>query len=476
MSFKDSSFHGLNEECGVIGVINVPNANYYLYLGLHALQHRGQEASGMVTIDNNMVNIVKRKGSIVNSFSKEDMESLKGNIGLGHVRYSTFGGKSTINIQPFVFTLHHTQYVTCHNGNIVNASTLKKKLEKRGSIFFSFSDSELLGHLINTSKKLTTIDKIDESLKELVGAFSFIVIENNKIYGCRDKWGLRPLVLGKLKDGYILASETVALDAVGANFIRDVEPGEIIEISNDGNISSKYYTPPKQCKNNMCAMEYIYFARPDTILEGKNVHEKRVQTGRELAKEHPLNADIVIGVPDSSLSAALGYSQYSKIPYDIGLVKNKYIGRSFIAPSQEERERIVMMKLNPNKHVLENKRVILVDDSIVRGTTMKSIVKLIHDAGAKEIHIRIASPEIKWPCFYGVDTSRRAELALYAQSKDEYLRNLKYATSLEFISLNGLQKSLDRWTKNGNLCTACFSGKYPSKLHDCENEVNNENK
>jgi len=461
----------LKHECGVFGVINSDSAAYECYLGLHSLQHRGQESSGITTISkNNFIKTIKKNDSIVTSFTNEDIKELEGNKGVGHVRYSTFGGTSPINIQPFTFTLQWATYITAHNGNIVNARIIRKELEKRGSIFFSFSDSEILGHLLNISNKKDILGKMSDSLKKLDGAFSFVVLTNDKLYGARDANGLRPLSLGKKDKAYFLASETTAFDAVGAEFIRDINPGEIVEISLNGEIKSLYFTSKEKTHNNMCAMEYIYFSRPDSNIEGINVHSARLECGKQLAKEHPVDADIVIGVPDSSISAALGYSKFSKIPFEIGLVKNKYIGRSFIAPSQEQRARIIKMKLNTNDSVLKNKRVVLVDDSIVRGTTMKGIVELIHNAGAKEIHIRISSPMLKWPCFYGVDISTKKELALNQFSKDGYTKNLKYATSLEFLSKEGLESSLNRRSSNNKLCTACFTGKYPTDLYGENNE------
>lgn len=468
MNYYNRKLPSLNEECGVIGVINLNEASYYLYLGLHALQHRGQEASGIVTLsEDNKIVAVKRAGSIVNTFQKEDIVRLKGNIGIGHVRYSTYGGSSSINIQPFVFTLKHTSYATCHNGNIVNADRLRSILEKQGSIFFSFSDSEILGHFLNISRKSTTIGKLKESLAVMEGAFSFVIFKDECLYGCRDKNGLRPLVLGKKDNGYIIASETVALDIIGAAFVRDIEPGEIIEINKHNHITSTFYCANKQIQHTMCAMEYIYFSRPDTVLEGKNVYNIRRALGKILAIEQPVAADIVIGIPDSSVPYAMGYSEQSGIPYEIGLIKNKYIGRSFIAPNQEEREKILKMKLNVNRAVIKDKRIILVDDSIVRGTTMLAIIYLLHEAGAKEIHIRVGAPKIISPCFYGVDTSEITQLALHTHSKAEFLKKLKYATSLEFISLEGLQIGIGRRGGEAkNLCLGCFTKKYPTELFD----------
>ncbi|MGL4769007.1 MAG: amidophosphoribosyltransferase [Mycoplasmoidaceae bacterium] len=455
----------IKEECGVFGVINSKTASHDIYLGLHSLQHRGQEASGIATLIGDNEYVIKKIGPIINTFDKTNLDFLKGECGIGHVRYSTFGStEGYINVQPFVYKTHKYTYLTCHNGNLTNANELRIKLEKMGSVFFSSSDSEILGHLINRSKKSNFIDKIKDSLSQMVGAFSFLILKDDCIYGCRDLNGIRPLSFGKKDGAYYFASETVALDIVRADLIRDVKPGEIVEINLEGKISSSFYVPEDKTHHNLCAMEYIYFSRPDSNIDNKNIHNLRVSLGKQLALEHYIDADVVIGVPDSSLSSAIGYSDISKIPYDIGLIKNRYVARSFILAG-ENRDNVVRVKLNPNKAVLEGKRVILVDDSIVRGTTMGIITKLIYDAGAKEIHLRIAAPKLKWPCFYGVDIKSRKELALYNNSKEEYLKSLKYVNSLEFLSLDGLQRALGMSSKEGKLCTSCFTGNYITKLY-----------
>lgn len=472
----ENPLKSLNEECGVMGTINNHEASYDIYLGLHSLQHRGQESGGVTTFYKNKPLTIKKSGPIVSSFTEKDIEYLKGDIAIGHCRYSTFGGTDVCNMQPFAFENKKVNafYASCHNGNLTNAITLKNELLNKNITFTSNSDSEILGHLINLSEHTNPVDKLKEALNQLKGAYSFILIKENKLYGCRDPFGFRPLVLGfklnPLNNSKIfyLASETVALDIVGASFVRDIEPGEIIEIDMQGNINSFQFASKKA--NAMCSMEYIYFSRPDSLLEGDNVHLKRKEIGKQLAKEHFMNADVVIGVPDSSLSAAMGYAEQSKIPFEMGLVKNKYIARSFIAPTQKEREKILLMKLNANEAIIKNKKVILIDDSIVRGSTMKAIIKIIKNAGAKEIHIRIGAPEMKWPCFYGVDTSNKKELVMAWKTKEEYLKELKYADSLEFLSLDNLQKALNRKISDKTLCAACFSNQYFEDLVDYQDK------
>ncbi len=463
--YKDSSLYGLHEECGVFGVINSNNASYDIYSGLHALQHRGQDASGIVTFDKNNISICKRKGLILQTFTAKDINNLIGTIGIGHARYPTSGGKDNPNnIQPFTFKKNNINFALCHNGNLTNALSTRRSLIKEGFKFISDSDSEILGHLINKASEKSLIEKLKWSFKQIKGAYSYLLVYDGKLIAARDPYGIRPLVLGKKGKTFYLSSETVALDINNATYIRDIEPGEIIIISPDGKIEHDYIQ--KERFFSLCAMEYVYFSRPDSVIEGINVHNARKRFGEELAKEHPVKADLVIGVPDSSLSSALGYANFVNIPYEFGLIKNKYIGRSFIAPSQEEREKIIRLKLNANVEVLKGKDIILIDDSIVRGTTMKGIVKILKAAGVKKIHIRIASAEIKHPCFYGVDISNTAELALNKYTKAEYIKILKYVDSLEFLSKEGMQKALGRNVKDNKLCMACFSGKYPIDLSD----------
>lgn len=451
----------LHEECGVFGVWGVPDAANLTYYGLHALQHRGQESCGIVTVDGNGVfSRVKGDGLVTEVFNENKIASLKGGMAIGHVRYAGAGAGGTENIQPFLFRHNMGDFATAHNGNLVNSDQLKKYLEDKGSLFQSSSDSEILAHLIKKSsveRSKPRIFAIMEALNMIEGAFAFLIMTANRIYACRDKYGLRPLVLGKLEDGYVVASETCAFDVIGAEYIRDVEPGEIITIDDKG-IRSRKYSEYK--RHAMCAMEYVYFARPDSDIEGCNVHNYRKESGKILFHESPVDADIVVGVPDSSLSAAAGYAEASGLPYEMGLIKNKYIGRTFIQPSQALREKGVRMKLSAVKTIVKDKRVILVDDSIVRGTTSLRIVKMLREAGAKEVHVRIASAPLVRPCFYGVDISDESELISARMNVDE-VREAIGADTLAFLSEDGMYRAGNR----SDLCLACFNGHYPTELY-----------
>ena len=414
------SVRGLNEECGVFGVWGVPDAASLVYYGLHALQHRGQEGCGIVAAapDGSMKRI-KGEGLVTEVFNESKLASLPGSMAIGHVRYSTTGGGGIENVQPFLFRHHTGDFALAHNGNLVNYALLRKSLEDRGSLFQSSSDSEVLAHLIK--KDSAEADKprifsIVNALNAVEGAFAFLIMTPNRIYACRDRHGLRPLSIGRLGDGYVVSSETCAFHVIGAEFIRDVEPGEIVTIDRHGLRSRKY---TDDCQDRICAMEYIYFARPDSDIENRNVHGFRKETGRLLFREAPADADIVVGVPDSSLSAAMGYSEASGLPYEMGLVKNRYIGRTFIQPSQELREKGVRMKLSAVVTIVRGKRIVLIDDSVVRGTTSRRIVQILREAGAKEVHLRIASPQITRPCFYGVDISTYEELTCAHKNLDE---------------------------------------------------------
>ncbi len=447
---------GLKEECGVFGIFNTKdnNASENIYLGLHSLQHRGQEACGIYCVgDNNYFRLHKAEGLVHNVFNDKLLQDMHGKSGIGHVRYSTFGGSSYNNIQPFMFFYGDRNFGLCHNGNIVNSKELKTMLEERGSLFQATSDTEVIAHLINRTGFHNPMQAIKESLNLVVGAFVFLFLIDGKIYAARDKNGLRPLSIGMKEDGaYVVASESCALQAVDARHIRDLLPGEVIEISENG-IKSDFYS--SQTSMSLCAMEYIYFSRPDSDLEGMNVHMSRRNAGKILAKKYPVNADVVMGVPDSSISSALGYSFESGIPYDAGLVKNKYMGRSFIEPTQFLRERAVSLKLTPVKSVVEGKNIVLIDDSIVRGTTLKRIVKILKEANCGEIHLRISSPPIKYPCFYGVDTGTFEELIMNRMTKEELCLYLG-ATTLEYLDVDDIKEA----TGQENLCFACFNGKY----------------
>lgn len=459
----------LHEECGVFAVCGYENAAAMCYYGLHSLQHRGQEAAGIIVKDKNKLSIQKGEGLVSEVFDQNKLNKMKGDYGIGHVRYSTAGGGGYANVQPLLFRTLNGSLGIAHNGNIVNANILKEQLEKKGSIFASTSDTEILGHLIMREEG-HMIDRICNSLNQLDGAFAFLILIENALYVARDKYGLRPLSIGQLpNDAYVFSSETCAFEVVGAKFIRDVEPGEIVRVK-DGQLLSKKYT--NDIRNNICSMEYIYFSRPDSNLDGINVHTTRKNAGKQLYYEAPVKADLVIGVPDSSISAAIGYSEASGIPYEIGLIKNKYVGRTFIQPTQEMREQGVRMKLSAVSSIVSDKKVIMIDDSIVRGTTSKRIVHLLKDAGAKEVHVRIASPAFKYPCFYGVDTASQEELISSKMDVDELCQFIE-ADSLAFISEEGIKKSIhfDFKKRNCDLCLACFNGNYITELYDSKNVI-----
>lgn len=454
----------IHEECGVFGVFQHPNAANLCYYGLHALQHRGQEGAGILVANDHKLSIHKGEGLVTEVFNSEKIHQMNGIHAIGHVRYSTAGGGGIMNVQPLLFRTMVGDMGICHNGNIVNANVLKAELEEQGSIFSSSSDTEILGHLIKRQKG-HMIDRICASLEKLDGAFAFLILLEDRLYAVRDRYGLRPLAIGQLPNGaYVFASETCALDIVGAKFLRDVEPGEIVRVKGNQLLSRLYTKQPIHDK--ICAMEYVYFSRPDSILDGINVHTTRKNAGKQLYLESPVDADIVIGVPDSSISAAIGYSEASHIPYEMGLIKNKYVGRTFIQPTQELRNQGVRMKLSAVSSIVNQKRVIMIDDSIVRGTTSKRIVTLLKEAGATEVHVRIASPAIKYPCFYGVDTSTLDELISHKMTIQELCTYIG-ADSLAFISEEGLQKSIHFEKEHTcDLCMACFNRKYVTPLYD----------
>lgn len=462
----DSSLH---EECGVFGVYNVKDAANLVYFGLHSLQHRGQEGCGIVSVDSKNLKRVKGCGLVTEVFNEDNIKTLSGDCAIGHVRYSTTGGGGLDNVQPFMFRHYTGDFALAHNGNLVNSKELKKYLEERGSLFQSTSDSEILAHLIKkTTHDKNRLDAIIDALNMLEGAFSFLIVTKDRLYACRDKYGLRPLAIAKIGDGYVLSSETCAFEVVNATYVRDVEPGEVIVIDENG-LHSHQYSRYKRYK--MCAMEYIYFSRPDSDIEGRNVHAFRKESGKLLYRQSPVDADIVVGVPDSSLSAAIGYAEESKIPYEMGLIKNKYVGRTFIQPSQELREKGVRMKLSAVSSIVRNQRVVLIDDSLVRGTTSKRIVALLKEVGAKEVHVRIASPQITNPCFYGVDISTYDEL-ISAHKSIEEVREYIGADSLDFLQKDALFMA----AKRSDLCLACFTGNYPTELYQTKEEANKDGK
>ncbi len=457
--YRDDKLH---HECGVFGIYGVEDAAGLAYYGLHALQHRGQQSCGIVTVDTEgLFHRVKGEGLVNEVFSEHSMNRLPGRMAIGHVRYSNAGCNGTENVQPILF--HHSSgdYSLALTRQNVNYSQLRQELEDKGSLFQSSSDAEILAHLIKKQgidKNLPRIFALKEGLKQLEGAFSFVIMTGRRIYACRDKYGFHPLAIGRLGDGgYVVASETCAFDVIGAEYIRDVEPGEIVTLDHHG-IRSKFYAQPE--RHAMCAMEYVYFARPDSDLEGCNVHNYRKESGRILFREAPVDADIVIGVPDSSLSAAQGYAEESGLPYEMGLIKNKYVGRTFILPTQALREKGVKMKLSPVKSIVKGKKVVLVDDSIVRGTTSLKIVKMLREAGAAEVHVRIASAPLKYTCYYGVDVHTPEELI--SNSNDvETVCKLIDADSLAFLSHEGMLAA----GRRSDLCLACFNHEYPTKVY-----------
>lgn len=459
---------GINEECGVFGIWNHPDASKVTYFGLHSLQHRGQEGVGIVSGDDNALRGHRDLGLIADVFKDErKLQSLTGNRAIGHVRYSTAGSNSIQNIQPFLFHFYDMSIAICHNGNLINAKTLRRELEENGAIFHSSSDTEVLIHLIRRSKENTFEEKFKDALRQVKGGFTYLVLTEDTLYGGVDPNAFRPLVIGKMKNGaYVTASETCAIDVIGAEFVCNISAGEYVVIDKNGMRIEKYVETERIA---IAAMEYVYFARPDSDIAGINVHAARKRTGRRLAIEKPAEADIVIGVPNSSLSAASGYAEESGLPYEMGLVKNQYIARTFIQPTQELREQGVRMKLSAVKSIVGGKRVVMVDDSIVRGTTSGRIVKLLREAGAKEVHVRIASPRLIFPSFYGIDISTTQEL-IAANKTIEEIREFIDADSLGFLSEDGLIDSiglnLDYPYKG--LCMDSFNGDYAAGLYDYE--------
>jgi len=458
----------LNEECGVFGVWGHPDAARVTYFGLHSLQHRGQEGAGIVTNDAGKLNGHRDLGLLAEVFSDERvLQRLTGDAAIGHVRYATAGNGSVDNIQPFLFKFFDQQIGLAHNGNLTNAKSLRKSLEKAGAIFHSNSDTEILMHLIRRSEEPLFMDRVKEALNQVKGGLAYLLLTENAMIAALDPNGFRPLSIGKMVNGaYVVASETCALEVIGAEFIRDVRPGEVV-IIDDAGIQIEQYT--QEVQPAICSMEFIYFARPDSNIAGVNVHRARKNMGRRLAQEAPIEADMVIGVPNSSLSAASGYAEASGIPYELGLVKNQYIARTFIQPTQELREQGVRMKLSAVRGVVEGKRVILVDDSIVRGTTSRRIVQLLKEAGAKEVHVRIGSPPLRYPCFYGIDIQTRKELIAAKYTEAEICEKIE-ADSLAFLSEDGLIEAigLDFDAPYSGLCMAYFNGDYPTPLYDYE--------
>ena len=451
----------------VLAVYNVEHASSLVYYGLHSMQHRGQEGCGMVSVDETgHMHRHRGYGLVSEVFNEGNLVKMEGKMCLGHLLYTTAKGRSIDNVEPLSFMHNTGSFAIAHNGNIVNDKEISAYLEGKGALFHSNTNAELLAHLIKKEADEPRIFTIMEALDKLEGSFAFIIMTQNRLYACRDKYGLRPLAIGKLGDGYVVSSETCAFDVMGAEFVRDVEPGEVVTIDHNGLRSRKYSLTSE---HNMCAMEYIYFARPDSDIDGCNVHAFRKESGRRLWHEAPCEADIVVGVPDSSLSAAMGYAEESGIPYEMGLIKNKYIGRTFIQPSQALREKGVKMKLSAIRSIVEGKRIALVDDSIVRGTTSKRIVTMLREAGAKEVHVRIVSPTMTHPCCYGVDTTTLDELISAKHSVEETCKIIG-ADSLAFMSVEECLASSNG--KCSKMCFACFDGKYPTPMTHDISEIN----
>ncbi|MGB4588660.1 MAG: amidophosphoribosyltransferase [Clostridiaceae bacterium] len=457
----------LKEECGVFGIwTKDKKAAYDVYDGLYALQHRGQESAGIASFEKGELLVRKRMGLVANALTSEDLKLLKGSMAIGHVRYSTKGDSSVLNAQPLTGKSKFGALAVAHNGTLVNTEVIRSLLEDSGAIFQTDTDSEVIVNLIARGIHKGIENAVLDAIKTVKGSFALVIAFGNKLIGIRDTFGIRPLVMGMRDEDIIFASESCAIDTIGGTLLRDVKAGEMVVVE-DGQVKSYVYS--EKTKEQTCSFEYIYFARPDSTIDGINVHTLRVKTGEMLFKEYPIEADVVIGVPDSGLAAAIGYSRASGIPFDIGFSKNKYVGRSFIAPTQEAREKVVSLKLNAQKDVVKGKRVVLIDDSIVRGTTSKYLVDLLYKAGAKEVHFRVSSPKVMFPCYFGIDTPYRKHLIAAVMSKDE-IKDYIGCTSLEYISKEGLIKSLGRDT----FCTGCFTGEYPlgapnEFLEDIEN-------
>lgn len=460
----------LNEECGVFGIWGHPQAAQVTYFGLHSLQHRGQEGAGILTNDAGKLIRHRDTGLISEVFKNPaNLEKLTGQAAIGHVRYTTAGEASIDNIQPFHFKFYDMEFGLAHNGNLTNTKTLKKELEHNGAIFSSSSDTEILAHLIRCSHNPSFMGKVKEALNTVKGGFAYLLMMEDKLIAALDPNGFRPLSIGKMANGAIVvSSETCAFEVVGAEWIRDVKPGEVVIIDNSG-IQYDTYTTDTQLA--ICSMEYIYFARPDSNIHGVNVHTARKRMGAQLAREFKHEADIVVGVPNSSLSAAMGFAEESGLPNEMGLIKNQYTQRTFIQPTQELREQGVRMKLSAVSGVVKGKRVVMIDDSIVRGTTSRRIVQLLKEAGATEVHVAIASPPLKYPCFYGIDIQTRRELIAANHSVEE-TRQIIGADSLTYLSIDGLIDSIGLETNapNGGLCVAYFDGEYPTPIYDYEKD------
>lgn len=466
MAYSDK----FREECGVVAIYANPEAEKLAYLGLHALQHRGQESAGIVTSNGMSLNMHKAMGLVTDIFDEEQLARLHGTLAIGHTRYSTSGDSALLNAQPILVQSNKGMMALAHNGNLVNAPEIRSRMESQGSIFQTNSDTEVIVHLIALSKEQTLPEAMADALRRVEGAFSLVMISPDRIFAARDPRGFRPLAMGVIpalpgekQDTVVFASETCAFDLIGANYVREVKPGELIVVGPEG-ITSRFYATP--LAQSSCIFEHVYFSRPDSRVFGRPVQESREELGREMAREAPAAADIVVPVPDSGVTAAMGYAAESGIPLRFGLIRNHYIGRTFIEPRQSVRDFGVKLKLNPVRSLLEGKRVVLIDDSIVRGTTSRKIVRMVRNAGAKEVHMRISCPPTISPCFYGVDTPSKREL-IGANKSIEEIREFIGADSLSYLSLEGLKKACGDGEKT-TYCTACYTGKYPTNWVDVE--------
>jgi amidophosphoribosyltransferase len=454
----EDRFH---DECGVFGIFGHPEAANLAYLGLHALQHRGQESAGIVTSDGDQLYAHRAMGLVQDAFTQAQLEKLPGRLAIGHVRYSTAGGSHIRNAQPFAVDYAKGSLAVAHNGNLTNADEIRGDLEARGSIFQSTADTEVIVHLVAHSRQIALEDRVIEALAKVQGAYSLLFLNEDTLIAVRDPRGIRPLCMGILpgsKEAHVIASEPTAFDLIGAQYVRDIEPGEMVIIDATG---VRSVTLPDIPQTQMCVFEYVYFARPDSLLNGRSVYEVRKSLGQKLAEEHPIAADVVIPVPDSGVPSAIGYAAALGIPFEMGLIRSHYVGRTFIEPQQSIRHFGVRLKLNTVDPVLRGKRVVVIDDSIVRGTTSRKIVKMVRDAGAREVHLRISSPPTQWPCYYGIDTPTRRELIASSHTVDEIARYVT-ADSLGYVSLDGMLHAVSGPAGDGKkFCHACFSGQYP---------------
>jgi len=468
-SGEDDRFH---DECGVFGIFGRLDAAAIVTLGLHALQHRGQEAAGIVSYDGKQFHVERHVGLIGDTFTKQAViDRLSGTRAIGHTRYATTGGSGLRNVQPLFAELAEGGIAIAHNGNITNAMTVQRNLQKQGAIFSSTSDTETILHLVATSQARGINSRFIEAVQQLEGAFSLVALTSKKMIGCRDPLGIRPLVLGDLDGAWIFASETCALDIIGARFVRDLKPGEMVVVTENG-IESHFPFEPQ--KSRFCVFEYVYFARPDSSVEGRNVYDVRKAIGAELARESPVEADVVVPVPDSGTPSAIGFAQAANIPFELGIIRNHYVGRTFIQPTDAIRHMGVRLKHNANRKMLEGKRVVLVDDSIVRGTTSQKIVQMVRDAGASEVHMRIASPPTRASCFYGVDTPETAKLLASRMTIEEMAKFIR-VDSLGFLTIDGLYRAVGEVARDNDspqYCDACFTRDYPTRLTDFDGADN----